>query len=138
LSDTSALALKLAGVLAWPCISAAAVLQPSLLLQAQTGTTPLAIAAPQVFICACLLSLLLAIAVAAGRFGWDVARQQADDDTVVDFGLQLGMLCGLQAGLNVVQLGLCVAGKQLQPSQLGEGCRTGAMGLCCMAAAARV
>jgi hypothetical protein len=96
------------------------VLQPSLLLQAQAGTSTLDIAAPQVFICACLLSLLLAIAVTAGRFGWDVVRRQADDDTVVDFGLQLGVLCGLQAALNVVQMGLCVAGKQLEPSQLGE------------------
>jgi hypothetical protein len=120
LSDASALTLKLAGVLAWPCISAAAVLQPSLLLTANAATGPLAIAAPQVLVCVCLLSLLLTVAAMAGRFGWDVVRRQADGNAVVDFGLQLGLLCGLQAALNVAQLGLSVAGKQLDVQQLGE------------------
>lgn len=62
----------------------------------------------------------MTLAVAAGRFAWDVARRQADDDAVVDFGLQLGLLCGLQAGLNVVQMGLSLAGKQADLQQLGE------------------
>lgn len=120
MTDTSALTLKLAGVLAWPCISAAAVLQPSLLLQANSATGPLGLAAPQVLLCLCLLTLLLTVAAAAGSFAWDVARRQADAVTVVEFGWQLGMLCAVQAGLNAAQLVLSLVGGQIDVQQLGE------------------
>lgn len=111
-------------MLPWPCISASAVLQPALLAAAATNSSAaaphLALAIPQVLLCGAMLALLLTVGVSAATFCWPLAKRRADAEAVTDFGLQVGMLCGLQAGLNLAQLLLSAASRQLtSPAQLG-------------------
>lgn len=122
LSDTTALALKLSGVLAWPCISAAAVLQPLLTSSTSKATTSFPLASAQVAVCTLSLLLLLTVAAAAGGFLVKLARSAAGAEAVQDFGFRVGLVCAAQAVLNVAQMGLGIAGGQLAATQLGEPC----------------
>eukprot|EP00878_Enallax_costatus_P032547 GHUV01035776.1.p1 GENE.GHUV01035776.1~~GHUV01035776.1.p1 ORF type:complete len:282 (+),score=65.86 GHUV01035776.1:77-847(+) len=118
INDNTVLALKLAGLLAWPCISAAAIMQP--LIAAQTPTPSFPLAAAQVATCAAALALLLTVAVTAGRFAVQLSQRRADVDAVQDFGFRVGLICAVQALLNVVQVGLGLVNGQAVPGQLGE------------------
>ncbi|WIA13666.1 hypothetical protein OEZ85_007228 [Tetradesmus obliquus] len=116
-SDNTYLALKLAGVLAWPCISVAAVLQPSAMAH-NSFTANFTVAALQVGVCTLLLALLLSVAVAAGRFAAQLGRRTATTDAVLGFGFQVGGLCAAAGLLNVAQIGLGLASGLLGPLQL--------------------
>ncbi|KAF6258375.1 hypothetical protein COO60DRAFT_1519060, partial [Scenedesmus sp. NREL 46B-D3] len=91
-NDNTYLALKLAGVLAWPCISVAAVLQPSVVAH-NSFTSNFPVAALQVGVCTLLLVLLLSVAVAASRFATNLGRRRATTDAVLGFGFQVGGVC---------------------------------------------
>ena len=125
LSDTSALCLKLAGLLSWPCISTAAALQPTIamphLAAASTGgstsaaASQLMLAALQVGCVAALLGLLLAAGAAAARFAADAGRRRAGADAVAAFGVQVGTLNAAACGLIITQIAIVAARGQAAP-----------------------
>jgi hypothetical protein len=106
------------GLLAWPGISASAVLQaPIAAATAAAGTAAvLAALALQAGVGCLVVLLLLAAAAAAAEFGWQIVRGQATSDVVVKFGCHLGCVCSFQVcqvmgGTRCGGGGLCRVGR---------------------------
>lgn len=117
-NDNTVLALKLSGILAWPCISTAAILQP--LIASQTSAVTFPLAAAQVATSAAAIAVLLTLAVTAGRFAVQLVQLKADTDAVQGFGYRVGLICAAQAMLNVFQGVLSLVSRQAVPGQMGE------------------
>jgi hypothetical protein len=104
----TALAVKLAAILAWPCISASTV---GGAIAARAPPAPhLGLALLNTAAAVGSVALLLVMAVAAVRFGRAVARGAASDADALDFGVQVGLLAACQAALNLAHLLLGLAG----------------------------
>jgi hypothetical protein len=101
-SSSTALTIKLAGTLAWPCISAAAV--GSAIAARASLAPPFALALPCVGAAVASVALLLTIALATARYVREVGLGSAGDAAAVDLGVQVGVLCGAAAALNVAWL----------------------------------
>ena len=128
LKSVDALTLKLLGVLCWPCISAAAVARGLQHHTPQTAAAAAGIFIPgfssislQVAVGLCSIILLLTAAGCAMRFGWDVVNAEADASVVMDWGLQVGVICGCQLLLNMAQFGIAAANNAMRPEAAGEG-----------------
>ncbi|KAI8464965.1 MAG: hypothetical protein J3K34DRAFT_461664 [Monoraphidium minutum] len=107
-SSSTALSLRLAAALAWPCLSASAV--GGALAPKAAAAAPFGLAIVRVVAAAAGVALLATVALTAARFARDAARGDAGDAAAVDFGRQVGLLCGAQAGLNAVLLLLGLVG----------------------------
>eukprot|EP00877_Chromochloris_zofingiensis_P003702 jgi/Chrzof1/13332/Cz07g29060.t1 len=109
LSANSALLLKLAGTLAWPCISAAAIMQAQ--QTAQISAT-LPFAGVNVLVSLSSVVLQLSMFYIASSVLWLLVRRQADVQHILSFGKSVGVICVLQAALNATGIVTCaIAGK---------------------------
>lgn len=107
-SSSTALAIKLAGALAWPCISARAV--GSALTTDLSAVPPFSLAISRVVAAGLTLTVVLTIGLATARFARGIGLGTAGDAATVDFGLQVGTLCAAQAAVSALQLLLCLGG----------------------------
>jgi hypothetical protein len=133
LKPVNALTLKLLGVLCWPCISAAAVarnLHDTTSHTSATAATSSSYFLPsfssitlQVAVGVASIVLLLTAAGCAVRFGWGVVKAEADAGAVMDWGLQVGVICGCQLLLNLTQFGIATANGAMRPEAAGEARR---------------
>jgi len=115
-SSSTALALKLAATLAWPCISVTAV--SAAITQRTMAAPPFGLALAQVVVSGTSVALLLTIALATARFAREVGLGTAGDAAAVDFGIQVGALCGAQAAVNALQLLVGWVGGVLAPREV--------------------
>ena len=109
-SSSTALTLKLAATLAWPCISVGAV--GAAVAARAPQSPPLLVALLHIVAAGLAVASALTIGLAAARYAREIGLGHAGDAAAVDFGLQAGVLCAAQAGVNGLQLlaALCGGG----------------------------
>lgn len=117
LSANSALLLKLAGTLAWPCISAAAIMQAQ--QTAQISAT-LPFAGVNVLVSLSSVVLQLSMFYIASSVLWLLVRRQADVQHILSFGKSVGVICVLQAALNATGIVTCAIAGKVAVKSLGK------------------